>query len=150
MPLRISRTTLPLITVSEGGRTLLDWETGTADFTFGLNHRMVNGTDVLAFWGELDAWADQELTPRVTALLDRAGRQVVADLRKVTFLDAGGLRLLVRIRQQVASAQGTLWLVPGSARNWRVLRITRLDRSFTIPAGAPYTNRRPGARSVHH
>ncbi|WP_125510771.1 STAS domain-containing protein [Streptomyces sp. WAC 01529] len=105
----------------------------------------MNGTDVLAFWGELDAWADQELSPRVTALLDRAGRRVVADLRKVTFLDAGGLRLLVRIRQQVAAGQGTLWLVPGSARNWRVLRITRLDRTFTIPVGAPHTSGRSGA-----
>ncbi|MFH8561717.1 STAS domain-containing protein [Streptomyces sp. NPDC017988] len=138
------------VTLSEGGRTLLDWETGTADFTFGLQHRVVNGTDVLAFWGELDAWADQELTPRVTALLDQAGHQVVADLRKVTFLDAGGLRLLVRIRQYVAAGQGTLWLVPGSPRNWRVLRITRLDRTFTIPACPPYTGGRPGARTGHH
>ncbi len=134
-----------LTTLSEGDGTLLDWETGTADFTFGLHHRVVNGTDVLAFWGELDAWADQELTPRVTALLDRTGRQVVADLRRVTFLDAGGLRLLVRIRQQVAAGEGTLWLVPGSARNWRVLRITRLDRTFTIPAGPPYMSGRSGA-----
>lgn len=140
----------PSITLREGGRTLLDWETGTADFTFGLRHRVVNGTDVLAFWGELDAWADQELTPRVTALLDQAGRHVVADLRKVTFLDAGGLRLLVRIRQYVAAGQGTLWLVPGTARNWRVLRITRLDRTFTIPASAPYTGGRPGARTGYH
>ncbi|ATL25264.1 hypothetical protein KY5_0246 [Streptomyces formicae] len=111
---------------------------------------MVNGTDVLAFRGELDAWADQELAPRVTALLDRAGHQVVADLRQVTFLDAGGLRLLVRIRRQVADNQGMLWLVPGSQRNWRVLRITRLDQAFVIPSCDPVAGARPWARSGFH
>ncbi|WP_369216425.1 STAS domain-containing protein [Streptomyces flavofungini] len=106
---------------------------------------MVNGTDVLTFWGELDAWADQELSPHVIAVLDRAGHQVVADLRKVTFLDAGGLRLLVRIRQRVAADRGTLWLVPGRPGNWRVLRLTRLDSTFTIPVGAPCVDGRAGA-----
>ncbi|MEU6995982.1 STAS domain-containing protein [Streptomyces sp. NPDC046465] len=139
-----------MITLREGRETLLHWETGTADFTFGLHHRVVNGTDVLAFWGELDAWADQELAPRVMALLDRAGPRVVTDLRKVTFMDAGGLRLLVRIRKQVAHDQGTLWLVPGSAHNWRLLRITALDRAFTIPACAPASCARPGAHSGFH
>ncbi|MEV5981829.1 STAS domain-containing protein [Streptomyces sp. NPDC052114] len=108
---------------------------------------MVNGTDVLAFWGELDAWADQELTPRVTALLDRAGPRVVVDLRDVSFMDAGGLRLLVRIRRQVTGNDGTVWLVPGSARNWRLLRITSLDQAFTVPACAPVPCGRTGARS---
>ncbi|MEV0254510.1 STAS domain-containing protein [Streptomyces sp. NPDC050732] len=136
-----------MATLREGKETLLDWDTGTADFTFGLRHRVVNGTDVLAFWGELDAWADQELSPRVTALLDRAGPRVVADLRGVTFMDAGGLRLLVRIRNQVILDRGTLWLVPGSPRNRRLLRITSLDRVFTIPAGAPVPCTRAGARS---
>ncbi|MFF3645246.1 STAS domain-containing protein [Streptomyces sp. NPDC002564] len=107
---------------------------------------MVNGTDVLAFWGELDAWADQELAPRVMALLDRVGPRVVTDLRGVTFMDAGGLRLLVRIRQQVARNEGTLWLVPGSARTWRLLRITALDQAFTIPASAPVPCARAGPR----
>lgn len=141
------RATALLITLRERRGTLLDWETGTADFTFGLRHRVVNGTDVLAFWGELDAWADQELAPRVTALLDRAGPRVVTDLRGVTFMDAGGLRLLVRIRRQVDRDRGTLWLVPGSARNRRLLRITALDRAFTIPASAPVPCERTGARS---
>ncbi|MEU7581432.1 STAS domain-containing protein [Streptomyces sp. NPDC041068] len=136
-----------LITLCEGDGTLLDWDTGTADFTFGLRHRVVNGTDVLAFWGELDAWADQELAPRVTALLDRVGLQVVADLRMVTFMDAGGLRLLVRIRRQVIRNEGSLWLVPGSARNWRLLRITSLDRAFTVPACAPTPCVRTGTTS---
>nr|WP_272924308.1 MULTISPECIES: STAS domain-containing protein [unclassified Streptomyces] len=111
-----------------------------------MHHRVVNGTDVLAFWGELDAWADQELAPRVMALMDRAGPRVVADLREVTFMDAGGLRLLVRIRKRVAPDRGTLWLVPGSARNRRLLRITSLDKAFTIPAGAPVPCTRTGSR----
>ncbi|GAA3130653.1 STAS domain-containing protein [Streptomyces rectiviolaceus] len=105
---------------------------GTPDPGFGLHHRVVDGSVILTFRGELDAWADQELAPRLAELLDRPGADVVVDLRQVTFLDAGGLRLLVRVKGLAAARQCSLRLVRCSPRVWRVLRITRLDRSFTV------------------
>ena len=110
---------------------------GTPDPGFGLQHRVVGGSIVLTFRGELDAWADQELGPRITELLDRSHADVVVDLRQVSFLDAGGLRLLVRIKGMAFARRRSLRLVRSSPRVWRVLRITRLDRSFTVLDSMP-------------
>ncbi|MFG2501177.1 STAS domain-containing protein [Streptomyces sp. NPDC048441] len=105
---------------------------GTSDPGFGLRHQVVGGSLVLTFRGELDAWADQELAPGLAELVDRPGPGIVADLRQVTFLDAGGLRLLVRVKGHAAARRRSLRLVRSRPRVWRVLRITRLDRSFTV------------------
>ncbi|MEU6674722.1 STAS domain-containing protein [Streptomyces sp. NPDC046853] len=110
---------------------------GTPDPGFGLHHRVVDGSIILTFRGELDAWADQELSPRIAELMARPDEDIVVDLRQVTFLDAGGLRLLVRIKGQAAARRRPLRLVRSSPRVWRVLRITRLDRSFTVLDGMP-------------
>ncbi|MEV0322910.1 STAS domain-containing protein [Streptomyces sp. NPDC050658] len=105
---------------------------GISDPSFGLRHRVVDGLTVLTLHGELDAWAEQELEPCLRELLDRSGSDVVVDLREVTFLDAGGLRLLVRIRNRTIAGGRSLRLVRTRPRVWRVLRITRLDSSFTV------------------
>ncbi|MFG2647988.1 STAS domain-containing protein [Streptomyces sp. NPDC048436] len=105
---------------------------GTSDPGFGLCHRVVDGSIVLTFRGELDAYAERELAPRMAELMNLPGTDVVADLRRVTFLDAGGLRLLVRMKRQATARGRPLRLVRSSARVWRVLHITRLDRSFTV------------------
>ncbi|MGW5735117.1 MULTISPECIES: STAS domain-containing protein [Streptomyces] len=110
---------------------------GTPDPGFGLHHRVVDGSIVLTFHGELDAWADQELSPRIAELLAQPDTDVVVDLRQVTFLDAGGLRLLVRIKGRTLAKRRTLRLVRSNPRVWRVLRITRLDRSFTVLDSMP-------------
>ncbi|GAA2096835.1 hypothetical protein GCM10009801_66720 [Streptomyces albiaxialis] len=54
------------------------------------------------------------------------------DLRGVTFLDASGLRLLLRVKELVAEYGGTLRLLRGSAKVWRVLCLARLDHVFTV------------------
>lgn len=109
----------------------------TSDPGFGLHHRVVGGSLVLTFHGELDAWADRELAPDLAVLLNRPGPDVLVDLRQVTFLDAGGLRLLVRVKRYAAARERTLRLVRSSPRVWRVLRITRLEDSFTVLDGMP-------------
>lgn len=116
---------------------------GTPDPGFGMHHRVVDGSIVLTFRGELDVWADLELSPRIAELLERPGADVVVDLRQVTFLDAGGLRLLVRIKGRTVAQRRTLRVVRSSPRVWRVLRITRLDRSFTVLDGMPATLETP-------
>ncbi|MEV8022428.1 STAS domain-containing protein [Streptomyces sp. NPDC086554] len=110
---------------------------GISDPSFGLRHRVVEGLTVLTLHGELDAWAEQELEPCLREFLDRSGSDVVVDLRQVTFLDAGGLRLLVRIRNRTAATGRALRLVRCAPRVWRVMGITRLDRSFTALDALP-------------
>ncbi|WP_225858932.1 STAS domain-containing protein [Streptomyces albicerus] len=114
----------------------LRWAMGTHHNTFGLHHHVAGDTLVLQPHGELDAWADQELSPRMAALLDRprdrAVAQVVVDLGGVTFLDAGGLRLLIRLRNRTSGNGTALRLVRTPAKVRRLLRLTRLDRTFTL------------------
>ena len=110
----------------------------TRHFTFALRHHVVAGTLLLEFHGELDAWADQELAPRVTELLRSRRRAVLVDLRSVTFLDAGGLRLLLRIRQQAPRRKGRVRLVLDSPQILRVLDITHVDGVFTLLGELPF------------
>ncbi|MFI2431398.1 STAS domain-containing protein [Streptomyces sp. NPDC018693] len=94
---------------------------------FRLRHRVTDGTTVLELHGELDAWADQDLHVRISALIDRPGTAVLVDLRPATFLDAGGLRLLVRIQRQVTRLHGTLHVLCDNPRQRQVLRLCNLD-----------------------
>ncbi|MDI3403670.1 STAS domain-containing protein [Streptomyces cavernicola] len=124
---------------------------------FGLQHRSVGETLVLVLYGEIDAWAHQVLAPRLTGLLvELPWREVVVDLRPVTFLDASGLRLLVRVRRHCTARDARVFLVRGVPRVRRVLLLTGLDRCFTDWESLPpelEAPRRPcaacGPPSVH-
>ncbi|GHA33865.1 hypothetical protein GCM10010372_37430 [Streptomyces tauricus] len=109
---------------------------GTHHVTFGLRHRTTGDTLLLLPRGELDAWADQELFPRMAELLDRprdpALSGVVVDLGAVTFLDAGGLRMLVRLRNRTCLSGIELRLANTPDKVRRVLRLSRLERTFTF------------------
>ncbi|MDI3385026.1 STAS domain-containing protein [Streptomyces sp. B-S-A8] len=99
---------------------------------FGLQHRSVGETLVLVLYGEIDAWAHQVLAPRLTGLLvELPWREVVVDLRPVTFLDASGLRLLVRVRRHCTARGARVRLVRGIPRVRRVLLLTGLEQCFT-------------------
>ncbi len=116
---------------------------GVGETIFLLRDRFVGGTLVIELHGELDIWSTVTLAGHVESLLDRPRPDVVVDLRAVTFLDASGLRLLLRIKRQIADKDGALRIVRPSPRVWRVLRLTRLDRSFTVLDGLPAALERP-------
>ncbi|WP_159030328.1 STAS domain-containing protein [Streptomyces sp. CB01201] len=107
------------------------------ELAFWLRTRTVGGTTVIELHGELDMLAHRELGPRVHALVRVADADVVLDLRAVTFLDAGGIRLLLAVREHVAYRGGTLRLIRGTPRILHILRIVRLDGSFTILDALP-------------
>lgn len=109
----------------------------TADFMFGLEHRMADGTLFLLLSGELDIWADEELTPSVAPLIGSERPEVVIDLHHVTFLDAGGVRLLLGIRKQVKGRRGTVRLIRAQGQPLRVLRLTGLASGFDLSDGEP-------------
>ncbi|MEU4348344.1 STAS domain-containing protein [Streptomyces sp. NPDC023838] len=117
-------------------------ETGRRDvdadeLAFGLRTRTMGSTFIIELYGELDMLAHQELGPRVRALACPAAHDVIMDLRAVTFLDAGGIRLLLAVREHVALQGGELRLVRGIPRVWKVLRIVRVDRAFTVLDALP-------------
>ncbi|MDJ0463483.1 STAS domain-containing protein [Streptomyces sp. H27-C3] len=105
---------------------------GVDEITFFLRDRTIGAVLVIELHGELDIWATVVLCERAEAICDRSRPDVVVDLRPATFLDAGGLRLLLRIRAQVARRRGSLRLVRPIPKVWRVLWMTGLDQAFTV------------------
>ncbi|MEN8649973.1 STAS domain-containing protein [Streptomyces sp. 21So2-11] len=122
------------------------------EITFFLRDRTIGGVLVIELHGELDIWATVVLCEWAEAICDRPRPDVVVDLRPATFLDAGGLRLLLRIRAQVVRRRGSIRIVRPVPRVWRVLRMTGLDQAFTvidIMEGQPITPIEVGRRDDH-
>ncbi|MFF4186695.1 STAS domain-containing protein [Streptomyces sp. NPDC001691] len=107
------------------------------ELAFWLRTRTVGGTIIIELHGELDMLAHRELGPRIHALVCRGAADVVLDLRAVTFLDAGGIRLLLAVREHVAWRGGVLRLIRGTPRVSRILTLVRLDGSFTLLDALP-------------
>ncbi|MEU9101965.1 STAS domain-containing protein [Streptomyces sp. NPDC048361] len=112
---------------------------GADELAFWLRARTVGGTIIIELHGELDMLAHAELGPRIHALVSRGVADVILDLRAVTFLDAGGIRLLLSVRDHVERRGGALRLIRGTPRISHVLRIVRLDGFFTVLDALPRT-----------
>ncbi|RLV01282.1 sulfate transporter [Streptomyces griseocarneus] len=104
---------------------------------FAMRERVAYGAIIIELHGELDILADQVLCPRVDALTERFRVDVLIDLRRVTFLDASGIRLLLRARQRVLARGGRLRLVRGTPRVTKVLRLAGVESAFTILEAPP-------------
>ncbi|MBZ4321489.1 STAS domain-containing protein [Streptomyces huiliensis] len=113
---------------------------GGYELAFTMRERVAGGAVTIELSGEIDILAEQELGPRLEALAGRRRADLVIDLRGVTFLDASGLRLLLRVRNRVARGGGRLRVVRGGPRVSKVIRIVRLEPVFhwlDAPPGAP-------------
>jgi anti-sigma B factor antagonist len=106
-------------------------------------------TVVIELHGEIDILASLTLTPRTDPLVAEQPRDVVVDLRAVTFLDGGGLRLLDRIQDGAVARGGRLRIVRGTARVMRVFRLACAERDFTFLDGPPTTSGQDDGRPPH-
>ncbi|MFI9720833.1 STAS domain-containing protein [Streptomyces sp. NPDC052396] len=109
---------------------------GGYELAFTMRERVAGGAVMVELRGEIDILADQELGPRLEALA-ACCPDLVVDLSAVTFLDASGLRLLLRTRNQLARRGGRLRVVPGGPRVSRVIRIAGLRTAFEWLEGTP-------------
>ncbi|MGK5638483.1 anti-sigma factor antagonist [Streptomyces sp. URMC 126] len=120
---------------------------GGYELAFTMRERVAGGAVTIELSGEIDILAEQELGPRLEALAGRRHADLVIDLRGVTFLDASGLRLLLRVRNRVARGGGRLRVVRGGPRVSKVIRIVRLEPVFQwldAPPGPSGTTGRAG------
>jgi anti-anti-sigma factor len=107
---------------------------------------------LLTLGGELDL----ATVPLLQEQLDRVVRgrgAVVIDLSGLRFIDASGLRVLVRAERQLRASGGQLVLVRGPRAVRRVFELTGLDRYFAwcdFPSAALRTalDRRIGSRRI--
>lgn len=95
-------------------------------------HVVGNGdTSHVVVSGELDLTTCEALQQHVAVLVD-PGKQVLMDLRDVTFMDSTGLRTLWTIHQSMLAQGGRLRLRALSESVRRVLDLTHLDGFFEI------------------
>ncbi|HEX4811453.1 MAG TPA: STAS domain-containing protein [Nonomuraea sp.] len=100
-----------------------------------------DGTVTVTVSGELDIATTELLRGRLLWLLQESGRAqaVVLDLRRLSFIDAAGLGVLVALHDQARRRRTPLRLtgVPPAMR--RLLRVTGLDAHLdTIGADGPH------------
>jgi anti-anti-sigma factor len=87
--------------------------------------------------GEVDLATAGELREQITVLLDVGWRDVLTDLREVTFMDTSGVHVLLdaNLRAQAEGVKLTVLVEPGPVRE--LLRITAADRVITLVGRAP-------------
>jgi len=100
-------------------------------------HVGADGRVTIAIRGEMDLASAGSLYRRARAALSEADGDVRVDLGGVTFCDAQGLSVLVRIANDAQRQGGRVLLERVPPNVARLLRITGLDRRFPMSAGAP-------------
>jgi anti-anti-sigma factor len=81
--------------------------------------------------GEIDYAAVAGLRERLFALT-ASGRQVVADLDRVSFIDAAGIGVLAGAARRAAVHGSTLHVVCARRQTRRLFRLTGLDRVVSL------------------
>ena len=90
------------------------------------------GARVISISGEVDLMTAPELKESVYGVLDSGVKELVLDMSELDFIDSSGLGVLVGTLKRVRSAGGSICLVCGRDSVLKVLRLTGLDKVFTI------------------
>lgn len=95
--------------------------------------RRLPGHTVLSVHGELDISTSASLRDRfLTILKNTTTAAVIIDLSGVSFCDASGLALLIGAKRRARLHGLTVVLAAPRSNVAKLLRITGLDRAFTI------------------
>ena len=94
--------------------------------------RQDDGGAVLRLDGRLDAAAAPEVRKRLEEAMTDGRTRLTVDLAKVPFIDSTGLGVLVSGLKAARRADGNLRLVAPGPQVRRLMRLTALDRVFTI------------------
>jgi anti-sigma B factor antagonist len=78
--------------------------------------------------GELDILAASVAKDRIAEL--RQGRELVLDLRGLSFIDPSGVHLLLELAADAARDGWNLSLIPGPRRIQRIFRLTQTEESL--------------------
>ena len=94
--------------------------------------------------GEVDIATADQLAGAIQRCRRDGASTIVLDLAEMTFLDAAGLRVLVRVRRGLDAAGGTLRLINVRPSVRRVLTLTGLTSYLGVEPG-PEDGATPGA-----
>ena len=91
-----------------------------------------SGAVVLALRGELDLRTAPSLRVQLADLVRRCDTDVVLDLEGVVFIDSTGLAAMLNVLRRLTRAGRRLMLVCPDGPVRRILRLTRLDSTFSV------------------
>ena len=104
-----------------------------APFSIQIEHR---GSSLLvSISGEFDLGATEQFGKVVEEIKGKDVHDVEIDLRKVSFIDSTGLRMLVEAERITRERELTLRIVRGGSAVERVLQITGLDQVLPLVNG---------------
>ncbi len=92
------------------------------------------GLTIARLEGDLDIATTPALRERLLGVLSHGVRLLVIDLSGVSFCDASGLAVLIGTQRRARARGITVRLAAPRPQTAKLLRITGLDRSFTICA----------------
>ena len=87
-----------------------------------------------ALKGEIDLSTVEDVESGLRSAIDGGSGAIVLDLREVSFLDSSGLRLMLRLHQDLGEAGRRLILVQGPRRVARVFELAGAEDQFEIVA----------------
>lgn len=94
----------------------------------------IGGPTTVHLSGELDMLTSTALNRRLRQALRHSADGLILDLSRMSFCDASGLGVLIDIQNRARSRGIALTLAAPRPSMSRLLRITGLDRSFTLTA----------------
>ena len=83
-----------------------------------------------AFDGRLDTVAAQQIAETVEPLMQHADQNIILDCEKMPFISSSGLRIFLKIRKEVASKGGKMYLKNICPDVMQVFKMTKLDDIF--------------------
>jgi anti-sigma B factor antagonist len=95
--------------------------------------RSERGFVIVAVTGEIDISTVTRLRERLFELAD-AGRPLIVDLERITFIDSAGLGALVGAYRRATAHGGSLQVVCARPQTRRLLWMTGVDRRIPLSA----------------
>jgi anti-sigma B factor antagonist len=93
------------------------------------------GRTRLHLYGELDLGTVEQARGRLEELLAAGHRQVVLDLRELTFMDSTGLRLVIEWDAAARADGFDFTVIPGDGPVLRLFRLSGVDGHLTLADG---------------
>jgi anti-anti-sigma factor len=87
--------------------------------------------------GELDLDTAPQLEDELAAVRANGARRLVLDMRRLTFMDSTGLRLVIRWDAAARTEGFEFAIVPGSEVVQRVIRLTGMDDQLAVAEPPP-------------
>ena len=97
----------------------------------------VQGVTIVELSGEIDLAGAGLVGAHLDQVTAADRPRILVDLRRVSFIDAGGLGPLVRARERALRRGGELSLICTDPRILRTLRLARLLPGFPLAAAPP-------------